>query len=1158
MMKTNEMNDAVIPNTNKRNRPGGDEWTLIREFLLHCGVDEEKSSNDNKASELHLSLDAIFYPKFDNEQSDQKIRQQMLSKMKAHEGYIEVSLKHSGSLILWNGTTLYSKNSTNNIFTYTAEILLRQHFAQLWPNRSRETYYDCGAYLKRHQLCLSFECVTALLGQHAEVPHTDFLILTSVASLREPEHFYTTCQLIAFAQQWKLPHNDIWIYTSPETTRHSFDMYDQTRETGLAQDTISQLNQTATLHIPCMYPHCEVQGNILEGLVIRFVEYNSTHTNNTNTAALLDLMKPMAKEAERIANTWKNHKDINTSTDKSSKYFHTTDLRRLFSTPILDEQVVLQILQETLQRMDDLDHTPHPSTVTNDEPQHYNQAVSSCKYIKWNTFSNHPPPSHLINATTISSHFASMISHLVHLQPQESQIHCSSTSRDTKKRCQNSIVTTSLNTSIENNDNDRQDTITSVVLSKDTQTQHIAYLIDSLRRLSLPIVYNIFKSPEHQQPPHWICILQVRHDSDFIKYRKNKGVSSPNGSSSIPIPDGNKRMDLYRGFAIRLSFAKPMKHLNTSLYDSNGFFDDAKPAEICRDSDSSPLMLKMKFLPYMIRTFGFRNGLDILMKSGIIEYENYITKLFSRWNISEASIRKWQPILYSWGMYAIEKIKQQQQSLEKANNEIKIGAANNKENDTPISMVILNDGTKEACLSSRLPLTTNTYLYHLREFLDTYNSPIPQLPLTHEDIVFRALLFVVCIRQNYAHAISMALSQMFRCPCVDYEELLRQRGANISYNVGFVSYCRVTSGIKTIRQLLEKHAQRIIILFLSTTDEELDQYLLDTHGNPAGTIHKNEKKKLHGMSKAWKTIKCANVEWAPPSSTLLAEMETGSSSLTNHLHTPFGMDDLFQKLKVKIDCIPKPDSRPGLLVYFPLIPGSGKSSWCKAINFFNSTAVDKKPTIFHVEKTVDDEEKVKVSALLNGQYHNVVIQMSDQLKGEKYWPFVRREKSATPSSIYIADKNAPPNAWCTVKDIAFESKSYSVGVLPDDIALSSTSVVGRFSENGDDTSKDRPFAVCHSYPFSLSFLAVCMLRVLARPHKSHSGKLDSATENACMVVMQFFSFFRGLTADMLLEQVSHANRNCSIIRVPFFLRNSTKLPEELEECLQSALRLQVC
>ena len=80
-----------------------------------------------------IQLEAVFHPKFENEKSDTQIRQQMLANVTAKQGYLEVSLKHSGSLVLWSGgQRFYSKNSTNNAFTMVVEIILMQHFARCY------------------------------------------------------------------------------------------------------------------------------------------------------------------------------------------------------------------------------------------------------------------------------------------------------------------------------------------------------------------------------------------------------------------------------------------------------------------------------------------------------------------------------------------------------------------------------------------------------------------------------------------------------------------------------------------------------------------------------------------------------------------------------------------------------------------------------------------------------------------------------------------------------------------------------------------------------------------------------------------------------------------------------------------------------------------
>jgi len=101
------------------------------------------------------------------------------------------------------------------------------------------------------------------------------------------------------------------------------------------------------------------------------------------------------------------------------------------------------------------------------------------------------------------------------------------------------------------------------------------------------------------------------------------------------------------------------------------------------------------------------------------------------------------------------------------------------------------------------------------------------------------------------------------------------------------------------------------------------------------------------------------------------------------------------------------------------------------------------------------------------------------------------------------------------------------------------------------------------YPFSLQYLAMCMLRVLTRPAGSHNGKLDGETVNACMIVVKFYSLYRGISADdmnsSILDRVAfnYTEGDCRIVTVPFFKDGcDLELPSDLRDCLLDALHLQ--
>ena len=118
-------------------------------------------------------------------------------------------------------------------------------------------------------------------------------------------------------------------------------------------------------------------------------------------------------------------------------------------------------------------------------------------------------------------------------------------------------------------------------------------------------------------------------------------------------------------------------------------------------------------------------------------------------------------------------------------------------------------------------------------------------------------------------------------------------------------------------------------------------------------------------------------------------------------------------------------------------------------------------------------------------------------------------------ALVIADKNAPPASWPKLGQIGHGSNSIMLPVLPNSSALETTTIEGSIQPNGDFL----PHA-SHFYPFSLKFLAVSLLRVLNRPPGEHTGKLDSGFPMACMVVVQFFSFYRYIGADTFQEKMN--------------------------------------
>jgi hypothetical protein len=77
------------------------------------------------------------------------------------------------------GNRFYSKNDANNMVTLVGEFLLQQHMSMVWKEISGDTthkYEECSDYVQQHRLTLSFEVVTAVLGDHGDIPKQPYLI----------------------------------------------------------------------------------------------------------------------------------------------------------------------------------------------------------------------------------------------------------------------------------------------------------------------------------------------------------------------------------------------------------------------------------------------------------------------------------------------------------------------------------------------------------------------------------------------------------------------------------------------------------------------------------------------------------------------------------------------------------------------------------------------------------------------------------------------------------------------------------------------------------------------------------------------------------------------------------------------------------------------
>ncbi|XP_058108082.1 tRNA ligase 1 isoform X2 [Magnolia sinica] len=222
---------------------------------------------------------ATFYPKFENEKTDQDVRTRMIEMISNGLATLEVSLKHSGSLFMYAGHEggAYAKNSYGNIYTAVGVFVLGRMFVEAWGTEARKIQAEFNDFLEKNRMCISMELVTAVLGDHGQRPLEDYVVVTAVAELGNGKpKFYSTPDIIAFCRKWRLPTNHVWLFSTRKSVTSFFAAYDALCEEGTATPVCKALDDIADISVPGSKDHIKVQGEILEGLVARVVSHESS------------------------------------------------------------------------------------------------------------------------------------------------------------------------------------------------------------------------------------------------------------------------------------------------------------------------------------------------------------------------------------------------------------------------------------------------------------------------------------------------------------------------------------------------------------------------------------------------------------------------------------------------------------------------------------------------------------------------------------------------------------------------------------------------------------------------------------------------------------------------------------------------------------------
>jgi hypothetical protein len=482
---------------------------------------------------------------------------------------------------------------------------------------------------------------------------------------------------------------------------------------------------------------------------------------------------------------------------------------------------------------------------------------------------------------------------------------------------------------------------------------------------------------------------------------------------------------------------------------------------------------------------------------GIPAFTKFTNNLMSKWGISDHAQREWRPFFSGWAQYA--------QLCFSRNNQY--SSATSAMDDVEVD---------------NLPrLTEYCYLDHLEYFQQLYRTGKYKVELCTSRL--QGLVVIVAPKLETSCVVADYVAERLGGPKrMTGLDDLTATVMNVACNPGQGLVCNVAMehGFAKIRKHLKDFADFISIGICAGSEVNLPLEV-DVEKEQLAV---EEKKKMAGILKGWKNTRCARVVEFPD---IISIDQHSCDDVTS-----FKPSDMLNELLSQLEVPVVADARPGVLVFFPAIPGSGKSTW-----------------VAHVDRDVTAAKPNRA----------IFVQEGDKTKG-KFWPCVKKTRRRAFSGIHIADKNAPSSVWGVIGEICATTKALAVPVLPDKTAVRTTRVDGIRKRDGTIVSN-----VSHVYPFSLLYLAVCMTRVMDRPAGSHAGQLDQSTQRSCLIVVKFYSFYRSLSAEefILSLTTSLAGSGALVtpapIEVPFFRGDSTVdcLPEDVEVLLLEALRCQV-
>jgi hypothetical protein len=222
--------------------------------------------------EVVAEPEAIFFPKFENATEHSRLQYEKLAT--AEKDVLVATVKSSGSLFLATARAgilvVASKNGIGNVYADCGHLVLLRHLQEMHGATWHKVYQSLVGLLEVHTLSLGCELVTRSLGDHAEVPAKDHLVINAVMD-RRTMMAVSPLLVLRICRQFGLVAPGMYMFKGPSAASKFLHIYDNLRwKMDLTWDEQHAAMSAEAWRVTSM-PYAELHSQLLEGYVCSWI-----------------------------------------------------------------------------------------------------------------------------------------------------------------------------------------------------------------------------------------------------------------------------------------------------------------------------------------------------------------------------------------------------------------------------------------------------------------------------------------------------------------------------------------------------------------------------------------------------------------------------------------------------------------------------------------------------------------------------------------------------------------------------------------------------------------------------------------------------------------------------------------------------------------------